>query len=275
MRIYSTKRFMSGKAVLRALSALLVCLLALSGPVWAEEEETADEIPWSMIVFKEKYPEASDYVDAYPEKHLYLHEVDLEGEVTEGTIPLFIQWDERWGYVEMDNSYIGISGCGPTCLSMVVCGLTGSTDWNPKALAAYTVEHNYYHTGSGTSWDLMTTGAEDLGLAVEEGEITADYINEKLKQGCPIICSVMRGDFTYTGHYIVLRGLTAGGRILVNDPNSRINSSVSWRMDELLPQIKALWSYTVSKSQQPDATETQVSAADEYGEDDASKETNA
>ena len=40
--------------------------------------------------------------------------------------PLFLQWDPRWGYTEYgEDSFLGLSGCGPTCLSMVLYYLTG------------------------------------------------------------------------------------------------------------------------------------------------------
>ena len=50
------------------------------------------------------------------------------------------------------------------------------------------------------------------------------------------------GDFTYTGHFIVLAG-TKGDKIIVNDPNSKINSKKRWKMNKLLSQMKAAWSY--------------------------------
>ena len=34
------------------------------------------------------------------------------------------------------------------------------------------------------------------------------------------------------------------GKIMVNDPNSNINSEKHWPMEEILPQIRNIWKYT-------------------------------
>ena len=61
------------------------------------------------------------------------------GELTkkecEGKIPLLLQWDRRWGYVSYGSSDIGLSGCAPTCLSMVIVGLTGNRNATPDKIA--------------------------------------------------------------------------------------------------------------------------------------------
>ncbi|HEY9575661.1 MAG TPA: papain-like cysteine protease family protein, partial [Lachnospiraceae bacterium] len=65
-----------------------------------------------------------------------------------------------------------------------------------------------------------------------------------LSSSTPMICSVKPGDFTFTGHFIVLAGLDDSGKIIVNDPNSQKNSKKHWEIDRLLPQIKAIWKYS-------------------------------
>lgn len=47
-------------------------------------------------------------------------------------IPLLLQWDQRWGYVSYGSSDIALSGCAPTCLSMVIVGLTGNLKGNAE-----------------------------------------------------------------------------------------------------------------------------------------------
>lgn len=203
-----------------------------------------DGIPYSLVEFGQKYPEAQGFVDDYPEKGQEHHDIDLKDEVHEGEIPLFIQWDERWGYEIYGSDFLAITGCGPTCLSMVVCGLTGETDFDPLKAARFSEENGYYVPGTGTDWKLMTTGAEQKGLHAEPGVAEERYLREKLENGMPLICSMLPGDFTYTGHFIVMKGIDADGNVLVNDPNSRINSGKSWSIETLLPQINGIWSYS-------------------------------
>lgn len=91
--------------------------------------------------------------------------------------PLFLQWDERWGYAAYGSSSIGISGCGPTCLSMVVYGLTDNAMATPDKVARYSEEQGYYIEGTGTSWDLMTTGAASFGVTGEELSLDGSWMN--------------------------------------------------------------------------------------------------
>ena len=90
--------------------------------------------PESLISLVERNPETKDFVLDYP-KYKGLQDIDLSKEVTKGEIPHFLQWDKRWGYETYGSDFLAITGCGPTCLSMVVCGLTGETQWNPYEVA--------------------------------------------------------------------------------------------------------------------------------------------
>lgn len=203
----------------------------------------ATDIPDYLAAFKEKYSEASDFVNAYPQNKNKHYTIDLKNEVTKGTIPLFIQWDKRWGYEKYGNELIGTAGCGPTCLSMLICGLTGNTEADPLTVANFSEEQEYYVSGEGTSWNLMTEGAQSWGLDVEAGTVTEEYILEHLTEDTPMICSMYPGDFTYTGHFIVLTGIDSSGCIIIHDPNSYTNSETHWSLERILPQIRAIWTY--------------------------------
>lgn len=200
-------------------------------------------IPDSLLELKEKYPETADFVDSYAEYQDTELDMDISDEIVEGEIPLFIQWDKRWGYCMYGNDFFGVNGCGPTCLAMVVCGLTNDSEYNPYDIAMFSMSNDYYISGQGTSWNLMTEGARNLGLTVESGNITQWYIEHNLSSQSPMICSMEPGDFTYTGHFIVLTGIDEDGKIIVNDPNSYINSKKHWEISDLLPQIKSIWCY--------------------------------
>lgn len=200
-------------------------------------------IPDSLLELKEKYPETADFVDSYAEYQDTEFDMDISDKIVEGEIPLFIQWDKRWGYCMYGTDFFGVNGCGPTCLAMVVCGLTNDAEYNPYDIAMFSMSNDYYISGQGTSWNLMTEGARNLGLTVESGNITQWYIEHNLSSQSPMICSMEPGDFTYTGHFIVLTGIDEDGKIIVNDPNSYINSKKHWEISDLLPQIKSIWCY--------------------------------
>lgn len=207
------------------------------------DTEAQQEYPDSLLTLMEMNPETEQFVLGYFQNKDVHPEIDLSGEVEQGTIPLFLQWDQRWGYETYGSDFMAITGCGPTCLSMVWCGLSGETQWDPLAVARYAEQEGYYVKGAGTAWNLMKMGAEDMGLTVDSIVFDADHILAQLQWGRPIICAMRPGDFTTTGHFIVLTGLDEYGRVTVCDPNSRANSEKSWDVEELIPQIKNLWVY--------------------------------
>ena len=204
------------------------------------------EYPQSLLDLLERNPETKDFVLDYPVNKDIDFEIDLSSELKEGTIPLFLQWDIRWGYEVYGSDFLAITGCGPTCLSMVRCGLGGEDEWNPLEVAKMSEEHGFYVDGAGTSWELMSTGAKQLGLDVYSVIYDEAHIIAELEKGRPIICIMGPGDFTTSGHFIVLSGVDENGQIKICDPNSRMNSEKSWKAEVLIPQMRNLWSYSYS-----------------------------
>ena len=168
----------------------------------------------------------------YP-KYKGLEEIDISKEVTKGKIPHFLQWDERWGYETYGSDFLAVTGCGPTSLSMVVCGLTGDTKWNPYEVAKMAEDNGYYVDGSGSSWELMSSGAEKLGLTVSSVIFDAEHIRATLESGQPIICVMGPGDFTDAGHFLVLTGVDQEGDIILQDPNSVERTKQHWDVQKL------------------------------------------
>ncbi|MBQ9984616.1 MAG: C39 family peptidase [Lachnospiraceae bacterium] len=202
--------------------------------------------PESLIELLELHPETKEFVVNYEKNKDKKFEIDLSDEVLCGKIPLFLQWDERWGYERYGNDFIAVTGCGPTCLSMVRCGISGDTEWNPLEVAKMAEANGFYVEGEGSSWDLMTLGASQIGLTAYSVSYDADSILLELYNGNPIICVVGQGDFTTTGHFIVLVGADENGNVTVRDPNSKTNSRKTWHIDDLMPQIRNLWGYALS-----------------------------
>lgn len=191
----------------------------------------------------ENNPETADFIKNYPSMKDNPPAEDI-GEVTKGVIPHLLQWDERWGYQIYGDNMIAVNGCGPTAISMVAAGLTGDSSVTPYKVAKTAEEQGYYTGESGTSWSLMTDGAQQWGIRGEELGLSREEIFSALENGSPIICSMRPGDFTTTGHFIVLAGVE-DGKIRVNDPNSVKRSEELWDYETLEYQINNLWAYTV------------------------------
>lgn len=196
------------------------------------------DYPASLIDLLERNPEAETFVLEYPlweEKDWDLHEYDGQE-----SVPLFLQWDQRWGYEKYGSDCIGITGCGPTCLAMVGYYLTGDESFNPADVAAFAQSNGYYASGYGSSWTLISEGGEKLGLDVTEIPLVKQRMMDNLEVGNPIILAMGPGDFTTSGHYIVLVGVE-NGQFRVNDPNSRKNSEKLWSYEEIESQIRNIW----------------------------------
>ena len=189
-------------------------------------------------------PEMADFVSGYPDRNR------VTGGITaserEQEFPLFLQWDRRWGYESYGDSCIGLAGCGPTCLSMVLFYLTRDETYTPDKIAAYSVENGYYVEGTGTSWVLMEDVAKLYGIKVNSVSSTANNMRAVLDNGGIIICAMGKGDFTISGHYVVIYGYDNEG-FMVNDPNCVARSSRRWAFSEIENQIKSIWVYDKEK----------------------------
>ena len=203
--------------------------------------DNADQYPEDLLELLANNEETADFVLDYPQKK-DLAPAESIGDIS-GGIPLLLQWDERWGYAIYGDNMIAINGCGPTALAMVAAGLTGDAGITPDRVARYAAEQGYYEGDAGTSWTLMTEGAAAFGVIGQESGLSREQVFAELESGHPVICSMRPGDFTSTGHFIVLVGIE-DGKIRVNDPNSRARSQVLWEYDRLESQINNLWSYT-------------------------------
>lgn len=198
--------------------------------------------PKTMLEALEKNPEIQDFVKNYPDSEPVV-QGGISDEEKAAEHPLFLQWDARWGYVSYGDDNIGLSGCGPACLSMVIFSLTRNESATPDAIAGYSMNMGYYEYGAGTSWNLMTDAAAQYGVMAEGLALSEGIMKEHLDNGHMIICSMGPGDFTTTGHFIVIYGYDQDG-FLVNDPYSRIRSNKTWDYDTISGQIRGMWVYS-------------------------------
>lgn len=206
---------------------------------FAEEKGISyGEYPQSLIDLYERNPETKDFVLNYP----FRKDTGVDLSAWEGsrTVPLFLQWNPMWGYERYGKDFLAVTGCGPTCLAMVGYYLTGDENMNPRQVAQFAQENGYYSRGSGSSWTLISEGSGGLGLKATEIPLVRKKMVDALEAGKPIICAMREGDFTTTGHYIVLRGVE-DGQFQVNDPNSVVNSEKLWSYEQIEGQIRNLW----------------------------------
>ncbi len=190
---------------------------------------------WANLMYNvftgQKITPDSEFVD---KDRLQSYEgVDLDG------LTYYNQLDERWAnekYGKTDT--IGVAGCGPTALAIAISNLTGD-ETDPVEVAEWSYDNGYVCEGSGSYISLIPNAAEHFGLSVEKlGKSNAEELKQHLEDGKMIIAIMGAGHFTNTGHFIVLRGVTDDGKILVADPVSYNRSTMAWDVSTILKEVK-------------------------------------
>ena len=120
--------------------------------------------------------------------------------------------------------------------------LTRDEKLTPDKIAAYSMENGYYVEGTGTAWALMEDISKLYDIKVTKPRMSERAMKSVLDNGGGIVCAMGEGDFTVSGHFIVIYGYDSKG-FKVNDPNCVARSSRRWTFDELEPQFKSIWGY--------------------------------
>lgn len=208
---------------------------------------TLEDYPEKLFELLERNPETEEYVLNFPLEYGKEHDIDISGYKDYAGVPLFIQWDKQWGYLDYAGNQAGLSACGPTCLSMVAYHFTRDASLTPAFMMKYAEENGHGLKDSGTQWSLFSQGATAFGLTVKEltsEQIgSAEKIAKVLDSGKLIVANMGPGVFTEFGHYIVLTACE-DGKFRVNDPNSYIRSEKLWDYEEFGDQIKMMWSFS-------------------------------
>ena len=128
---------------------------------------------------------------------------------------------------------------------LVIYSLTRNTEATPPVLAQKSMNEGYYVDGIGTSWKFMREAALDYGVIASQFDMLGEQeMADRLKDGNLIICAMGPGDFTNSGHFIVIYDYSRK-KFSVNDPFSYTNSSKKWEYTTLISQCQQIWVYAV------------------------------
>jgi len=149
------------------------------------------------------------------------------------------QKDEQWTDQLFGRDPIGRYGCGPTAMSMVVSSMTGETV-NPAEMAAWAAGQGYCAPRSGSYLSIVEGTASYYKLiCTPVSTLDVETLRSGLSTGGVMVALMGPGHFTKRGHFIVLRGVTLTGEILVADPNSRENSLTAWDAQLILDELSS------------------------------------
>lgn len=188
----------------------------------------------------ENNPEGKQFV--------YVDQSELRG------VPLFLQYDPRWGgmmysIVNDPKQTIASSGCGPTSFSMAASYYkvtSKDVDFNgdgiitPNEACGYSIRKGYRTVNSGTSWGFFSDIGSNLGLNIEQCDISnGQAVIDALRGGKLVVASMTAGHFTMAGHYILLTGIDSNNFVTVNDPSSADRSNQKWSFQSIIQQEAA------------------------------------
>lgn len=165
-------------------------------------------------------------------------------------LPYISQYNDRWGDAPYGDSTVRESGCGIASMCMVINGLVPASNILPPELANWSNSNGFYVSGAGTAWAIFPALADKYNLQMRNlSRDNPQEILSELSKGHAVVVSMSAGHFTTGGHFIVLCGVTADGKIKVNDPASIKNSKIEWDYSVILTESSVLssscfWSFS-------------------------------
>lgn len=152
-------------------------------------------------------------------------------------VSYYSQKDSRWANLNFGGSTIAKSGCGPTSMSICISTLLKKTV-TPVTTCKWAAIHGYYVKGSGWSHTVIPALAKHYGLNCEGIGDDKQKLIRALKEKQLVVAIMKKGHFTQTGHYIVLRGMTKNGKILVADCGDRKRNG-AWNFDTIYEEARS------------------------------------
>jgi hypothetical protein len=160
---------------------------------------------------------------------------------------VYSQYDPAWKDLPYSSSTIGVAGCGPSAMAMIISTLTGQKV-TPVDTANYAASQGMYISGSGSSWQIGEVVAKQWGLKAEPLQKDIAQITQALQQGKLIITPGSGPKpFTSGGHFIVIRGVTPSGKFLVGDSGHKDTSDKEWDPQQIISSMRPGGIYAISK----------------------------
>ena len=157
-----------------------------------------------------------------------LSDIVFTGRGNSKDVVYFSQYDSRWGsQMYGKTNTIAGAGCGPSSLAICISTLTNKTI-TPPEICEWSVKTGHRCEGSGSYHSLIPDGAAHWGVPCRGIGQSKKELVKALQDGKLVIAIMSRGHFTRGGHFIVLRGITSQGKILVADCASYERSQKEW-----------------------------------------------
>lgn len=162
----------------------------------------------------------------------------------------YSQYDTKWANIPYTidgdkQETISYSGCGPTCMAMIL-----ATWVDPKITPVETckmaIDMKDRTANDGTEWEFFGHMATKYTLGFKQTSSTFEALTA-LKTGSLVVCSMGPSTFTKSGHFILIYGVDANGKIMVNDPASTTRSGKVYDSSIFAKECKQYFIFTKPK----------------------------
>lgn len=187
------------------------------------------------------------------------------------------QYDAKWG----SNNYsakgekrtIQTSGCGITCMAMVVATLVNNKI-TPADTAVWSMEHGYKALNQGTYYSYFEPAGKHYGLSVKQLNTANCYgytsaagdkaAKTALQDGDYVIACMGPGRWTKSGHFVILYKIDDEGYVYINDPASTAPNRLKAKWSDMAKEAKYYWKVDVPKYKDYKPSHTISSASTKY-----------
>lgn len=172
----------------------------------------------------------------------------------------YLQTDPRWKNYNYsakgEKKTIGSSGCGTTAAAMVIATLKDKSV-TPITTSEWSMAHGYKALNQGTYYTYFVPQFSAYGITCKRLNTSNLYgisssaahteAQNALKNGDWVIACMGAGNWTTSGHYILLYAYE-NGYVYINDPASTKNSRVKNTWALFAKQVKYMWRITVPEN---------------------------
>lgn len=196
----------------------------------------------------------------------------------------YLQTDKRWKNipyaVKGEKATIGGSGCGPTCMAMVIATWKDGRV-TPVDTCRWSLAHGGKALNQGTFYSYFKPQGAAYGIEVNminsknlktlNSTDSAKYhlmAREALNRGDLVIACMGPGNWTRGGHFILLYSIS-GNTVYINDPASTKPNRTAGSWERLKSEVKYYFicknPYNIKKAPEKPKSNEYISVQKKYG----------
>ena len=144
------------------------------------------------------------------------------------------------------NETVGGYACGPATMAVIIKNLTGA-NVDPVTMSDWSYTNKHYAAGIGSYYTLMPAAAKKWGLDCKVYySFDKAFLRKTLESGQMVLVVMGPGTFTYSGHFMILRGFDENGMLLIADTQSVKKTTKAWDFDFIYSELKKgspIWTF--------------------------------